>query len=669
MKRAAADGVLVPVLGLEISALTDYGNAPKGTIAQEYGQDPGQPRCSQAKELHEVARRSCEMTQHLKVVPLDAQLVQHYRGEWKYEDPPRRKEMVEYLGQIVCAEIGDVQCAMGEHIDENERRFMDLKIDLVALALGLSRSWTQWLAAQSSPLSTIKSDDAAPDSVADENFVTIYLARSVDHAAALHQRQQQGLWAEPRDLHLEWVYEKLLLLASQIFSSRPQAFWLDSVTQSGDPEGASGFAGRHSEFVADHVGTNWRMKGQGGVPEVRKGGSAGNPGVRVSHVLWAESLIMHVLLSGTSAYRTIEQIAFLLSLDDNVADLPNLSADPFEVGLLYPQDRRDMEALRSLLRDAEVVDGGSRAPGAFHRAIARLMRQTIDHFDIPDPDASYASKRRKTGRKTHVRSEESPEQPSLPAQKQIIITMALDREMERALDEEFDAYRLLIPVWIPLKSESGELRSKAGWLHGEMKVVEQDGRRIGRCSEWIDVTAYTEDQTPKVSLVGDGPVLVKLFGSPLTDVRPEDFEAGTTDYDPTPRRGGIRPRVVLDESQLLRLLFGNATPMQVRGMDDALLKSRMFFFGQDAVTWSDRIPYLMMETLRGSEGATQDRLERDDDTVPAAGEMERVVAIGDRSTYGDSLFLRLRIARNLEDMSIRETALEIMKGVIDDGIR
>jgi len=680
VKDAAGAGEFVPVLGLEISCLPAYGDAPV-SVAAFYGQEAESPVCAQTKELEEVARRKCEIIGYLRAAVESevalTNLQKRFNGRWITDvDEKLARRLQDYLTASSSA-LDSNECALGEGLDDPDLRFIDLKIDLVNLALSLTQAWTTWLSEEASPISRIQGDTPAQVRFADNEDVNLYLAACVDHCAVLLGKANKNEWEPPANLHIEWIYQKLLLLASQVFGSAPDLFWVQGGKWSPARIAAGNFVGRHAGFIRRFpVATNWALDEGDESPHAI---SQPKAGVRLSHALWVDRLLSHVLFAGTHAHRTSGQLAFLMSMHEKITELPNLTADPFEVGLLYAYaDDQGMSALKEALENSErVLAEGAlvpRPPDAFHIAVARIFRDTIDGLErgaAPvNPEPGIAGKMRTQKPKEDGQAEN---RKSLAAKKQIIVSLSLDREMERALERELDVYRLLVPVWLPLRNsdtraEGGET-SHGTWMYGTFRRIADSEPRTFECLGWVDVESKDGNERPATSLVGDGPLLVKLFGSPLTDV-------GTVqDYQSRPNidlsgKGEIRPRVVLDEGELLRLLF-SAVPDQVSGLRDALLRSKMFFFGQDAVTWSDRIPFLMMESLRGSEGESRTRSNPVASTDGGATDppisRTQVTAIGNPGSFGGPLFTRLQIARNVGVIPML-VAREIMEGAISDGI-
>lgn len=680
VQKAAADGVFVPVIGLEMSANPDYGKASP-RVADAYGQDPDGPMSSQDTELAGVWSHQCRLAAQVSAEepsgsakaywPLlpafpDAALPLATSAGMPHKPEVGRIALAAFIKSMSWPGRGGMYCNAEEAAEQTAEDvvYEDLIADAALLAMTMKRAWSTWLADDSEPFSSVNSDSPIGKDYPQDEGVHYVLCACLEHCWDLLAASRSKRWTEPHDLLLRSIYSKLLLLGSQVLGGEPNLIW--KVAPDGFGIEPSDFIGRHGETIRSYGAdaTGWRWSGSG-LPQSRSISHGVDYGLRLPHVLWTESLVRHLFLAGTRAYRTASQIAFLLALDDEGGELPNMSGDPFEVGLLHEANTgRDIAALRSLLDFAETVLDAEgvlrpRPPGAFHRALAKVIARMLEVGGTRQ--ASVAASKRKTGATSAGQA----------AVKAILLTMALDREMERAFELELDSYRLLIPVWLPLKSANPrERRSEAAWMLGEFEVVVDDAThaRISVCRGWINVTTLDADARLKANVLGRGPLLIKLFGSPLTDVGScEDYVSSCEIIDV---RSEIQPRVVLDERELLRLL-SESIPAQVQALHDALLNAHFFFFGQNAVSWSDRIPYLMIDAIRRQGAAVQAGTDADDGASrrESPGETALAVAFAHRSEYGDSLFDRLKIKGNdVDEAAVLDVALAIMRGIIDEGI-
>ena len=667
VQDAAAEGVFVPVIGFEMAANPDYGKAAP-SVAESYGQDPDYPMSVQDTELSRVWSHQCRLAGRVLAEQPGASSESYWPTLPVDEADPGvlvRSSLASFIKSMNWPGRGGMFCDADESAEQSpdEMSYDDLVIDVALLALAMKRAWSTWLTSDSEPLSSVSSNSPIPYHLLQDQNVHYVLAACLEHCSSLLAASRSKRWVEPHDLQLRSIYTKLLLLGSQVLGGQPDAMW--SVAPTGVDIESSEFVGRHGEAIRSYGAgpTGWKWSGSG-LPLPRSISHGSEYGLRLPHVLWTESLVRHLFLSGTRAYRTASQIAFLLALDDDGGDIPNMSGDPFEVGLLHKtQTGQDTRVLHDLLEFAETVpsDSGAllpRPPGAFHRAIGKVIAAMLAASE--SPQVSVAAGKRRTGGTGAGQA----------GDKAILLTMALDREMERALELEVDDYRLLIPVWLPLKGGRRERRSEAAWVLGEFSVQADPttGVRSSVCNGWLNVTTLDSDARLKASVRGRGPLLVKLFGSPLTDVGMcSDYVDSCEMIDV---QDVIQPRVVLDERELLRLL-SEAIPPQVAGLHAALLNSQLFFFGQNAMTWSDRIPYLMIDAIRHQETSFRSEADPSDTPDPAAmrNDAALAVAFANRSEYGDSLFDRLKIKGNdADEAAVIDIAIEIMKGIVHDGI-
>jgi len=352
--------------------------------------------------------------------------------------------------------------------------------------------------------------------------------------------------------------------------------------------------------------------------------------------VWLEHLLQFTLLSETRAFRTRHEIAFALSLGDPGVGIPRIPSDPFEVGLLYSEiDLADSSTLIHLIQHASRDDVGSpRPPGSFHRTLARIVRRNLDMLEERDP---------------------------VEARKQIVISLGMDLSMERALEEQFDEYSVLVPVFAILRAGDSP-RKKRGAPASE---DEGGGEAPPRNSDWLlahvrkaDGVFTTAWQDVRVSPhnLGDspGPLLIKLFGSPCHSL-PEASTLGNPNLDTEIAPNPIH-RLVLDEMELLNLLL-RLTPEEghLHGLVDRLERSQLFFFGESTLSWGDRVPYLMVDKIQGSKSPQGHRKKRGTDTSS--------VAMAKGNAFVSGVWNRLNVAQLREEEQLELIVSRIVSEV------
>jgi hypothetical protein len=528
-------GTFVPVLGFEISCLQAYNTTPRNA-RQAFG--------SMSTQLRELARQRARIQSAIRLL-----------GENSQE--------ARYLNQFTPAS-GDVA---GPE-DSDDGQMIHLTKNLAALACELTRIWSWWHQYNPSPLGSAVPEEPVDPSIVNVPDAVVAMRRSLDCCAQLFNRREMN-GREPNSLHIEWVYEKLLSLASQIFDRGK--LWSESdfsdddglTAQDGNDFAATGFRERHGRFIAGREQeTNWSEHRSGGPFEPLS--ASNSVGIRLSHLIWLQGLLRHVLLCGTRAYRTRTELAFLLSLDDKILQLPDIAADPFEIGLLYA-GAVDKNTLTDVLRFCEgsgptQVAAEPEIPQVFYWALARFLKHER---------AKLANQRFR------------------PC-KQVILSMCLDREMERALAREFPSFRVAFPVVEPLIAANLD---KPGWLFIE---CESDGTES---SPGYRVTRFL-DPTPDDFLESGGPLIVKMFGSPLESLPDPGSHVPLVGFLEPGQR--FSHRLVLDETALLSS-FDSFVPREIGEMTTKLSRGRFFYFGQNAIRWSERVPYSLARTLEGRE--------------------------------------------------------------------
>ncbi len=568
-------GTFVPVLAFELACLPQY-NLTRGVSSGDHGLE--------SRQLQQLALQ----------VERCARAVGILRGTG--ESPQSQIEMcaTRYLENLTSNLNLDKPPAPAEAPSRAQDGtdmlrtpvFDNLVTNLARLATALTSAWARHLATIPIPVRFGRDELVVPASLLSSSKppITCHLRQSLNCCAVLYDvvERQGERREEPNSLKMKWVYEKLLLFASEVFGQ--EAVWQegDACDQNNLCCGVvwrDTFRERHSKFIrVQGERTGWNY-------ELRRVGRE-DVGVRVSHLQWLQGLLKHLLLAGTRAYRTRSELAFLLLLDDEARRLPDAATDPFEMGLLLGTER-DKKTLTDVLAFCEALSGAARpdASGSshgihpFYGALARFLRQ------------ERAVVERNRVREVRSRS-----------RRQVVVSMGFDREMERALAHEFDRFRIALPVRLPILDTEHDMEHEpvagpvrrtptASWLVGECV---RTGTPLGyRVQGWVPFGDEQQDGS-SIVLEHDGPLVVKLFGSPLEDVgdafRESHKESGTINPN-----GVIEHRLVLDETALLSSL--------VRCLPDGgdlgsyLSSNSLFFFGQDALRWSERVPYSLVRFL------------------------------------------------------------------------
>ncbi len=372
-------------------------------------------------------------------------------------------------------------------------------------------------------------------------------------------------------LHIEWIYCKLLYLFSQIFY--PHELWdagcspcqapgkKDKVLScyvSGqcDELSQNQFSNVHSRLIRTLSGeTNWEVNYNN--IEVKE--SPRTIFIDLNHIQWLQRLIRHLLLHQTRRFRTREELAFMLSLNDEVKGLAGETSDPFELGSLFAiKDQFDIRLLKETLKYCE-GDDEPNPPQPFSWSLARMLKQY-------------------------------PSSNSLG--KHILLSLSLDRELERAMSYWFDSFHLLIPVNITEESRGQE----TGWLLGYCTSEKDQNTQkpIGRYTidKWQMIYRDVLKNDGSVWQESKGPLIVKLFGAPLEDIP----ESNDLRYDKKEDEIiEIQHRIVLDESRLWKSLSDQLElPGDVNTPTGTAFRC---FFGQDAIRWSERLPFYKCNKL------------------------------------------------------------------------
>jgi hypothetical protein len=551
--RAIAEGVFVPVLGFDIAASTTYAD----TLSGGFGTSSSE--CSpQHRELAKVAARLSLLRAHLRAAFDDSDLAR---------DPSwLAHEYLEDMSGYYCGKYGlDDVVEAEECTSPPVFRFQVAIARLVAV---LTAAWADDLARSPKPVSSAYSSHASPVEIDGPYFQAFGLLReTLDVCLTVIEEGPPVSSLEKKEVY--FVYGKLLRLAAQV-PAADHHLWENTE-----------FRTRHmpklTQLLRRGFLVGWEVPSDG-YPRISHTTVAG---IGMAHLYWVEELLRYTLLAETRAYRRRSELAFALSLDDIEIGIPRFPADAFEIGLLYSAaSTHDLRVIHDTLNYCAGSNNEMpRKAGGFHRLLAMICRQTID---------------RATSEK------------SLVARKQIMISLGMDQELERAIEEQFDVYRVLIPVSIAVRGNMGTQAEEPG--RGRSQHVTRPIWLLGKVSrggegtfetDWID-TSNTD-----VDIAGDGPLIIKLFGSPAHSLPSPSAMAANPNFDPTAPRPNPSHRLVLDEMGLMNLLFRlYPDESHVRGLTHRLRSSRLFFFGQDAVTWGDRIPYMIVDAIRGSSDAT-----------------------------------------------------------------
>lgn len=557
---AAQEGRFVPVLGFDVAASTDYADArpydlescATGPSAQSTAEDLVR---AQLEAIEDALKRDEDHgTMALKYV-------RKLRSQWKTSKQ-----------RDGCAEP-DRQAAA------NSMELVDLQAALVTMAAELTRQWADLLGREPRPLGTTWSDFTASY---DETQGFFYDCFRSCLNSSLTLYRARALTGSLRAIDLKWIYVKLLILTSHVLGDS-KSFWR--------PEDDDDFAERHMRLI-DDLGEDcgWdisRIDIPVYSPSPATAAHSDEIGIRLSHLVWLEDLLRFTLFSQTRAYRARADIAFALSLRDGETGIPRMHDDPFEIGLLYrraqlTESEGEEGVLSELVKYATVDDkGGERSAGAFHRSLALLMR----HFDATSPRSAVA------------------------------MVLGFDLEMEHAIEEaEFASYRVLLPVRLPLderkkrevdasgdddKSKASEELAQNTWLLGNF--TRQDSR--------YEVTWRTLDGP--FSIRDGGPIVIKLFGSPGHTLPPlSEVEGATQNFEATDRPSH---RLVLDEMEIIDAILRTDFCL-LQGLQQQLQNSMFFCFGRDALSWGDRVAYLVVDAIRtrGREGGDTPIAKQDD---------------------------------------------------------
>lgn len=609
IEKAASSAKFVPVIGLDFSCSPEYSKIP--------------PDVKKKFDCHSSQRAELAR-QH---VHIDAILE-------RFSDSASDNLCKAYLKSFRPISVTQQEC-----IDSESKTYYDahpefimLQANLIRLATSLVLDWSKEFSLNPWPIGPIFKERPVELS---SDFHSSYknMRRTLNCCSVLWESSTKDDSFFLNSLRIEWIYAKLLMFSSEVFDA-------NTLWNQPDPcheekkcciaESGRSFKERHIRYLGDwRDRTNWTVDFK---PRHRRD----DIGVTFSHILWLQSLIRHLLLSGTRAYRTAEELSFLLSLDDMAGvELPDASVDPFEIALLAGRTDGDMDSLRGLLSYCE---GNNRSPHLFYWALARYLRFMRTHMVVNNDNNDRNYMERKS---------------SELWERQVVLSICLDRELERGIAKEFDKFRILIPVRISLRDGKNS-NDKASWLIGECKRNPSNG--IGyEVEKWIHA-----ESDHKSDLQHDGPLLIKLFGSPLEilphpkNLFPDGSNARYLYSRDSDSR--IKHRLVLDETELISSLF-RLIP-HYADLIDFLKKTNMFFFGQHVTRWSGRVPYLLVQRLDPSERSDSISNEDDVSEKNEAG----AESFGESTIIGKTALKKLNITSNTEpETMIRRFVKEVAK--------
>lgn len=585
--EAARGGSFVPILGSELSCSPEYNDIPSDEVSlSSFG--------AISPQLEQLALQRLRIDRSMTVLRAAENPVRTYLEQFE----PR------VLGEQSTVDAGHELLATGQ--------YETLLANVARLAVHLTVVWAEHLQASPAPIGPTRSEVVAPiSSMAPEPAILLH--KCLNCCSVLCARFKKD---QPNSLKLDQVYSKLLILAFELYRDD---FWrmpnpCVSPCKFCEPAHVGNFRDSHRKFVGKHKNLSWLEN-----LTVRTTAPTARAGVRLSHLFWLEGLMRHLLLAGTRAFRTRNELAFLLLLDDNISQLPDLSGDPFEMSLLYnccTEVASDRATLVDVLRYCEGGAGTLLATPEtgqpLYRALAMFLSQVRALLRNEGVDESSA-------------------------ERQVVLSMCLDREMERAMALEFTRFRVALPVYLPVQPVGPPHRHgttgggwRPAWLLGN--CVQSPGTPpVGyEVETWSHLTDGQD-----LDLTYDGPLLVKMFGSPL-EALPTTL-AGS-DYGRPNKR--LLHRLVLDETDLLSSLF-RYLPEAGNVLNTYLGSRSLFFFGQDARRWSGRAPYLLVRSLAGLEYMSSPIAEQDDKTSKRS---TSAVSFGELGAIGAAALLKLDIS-------------------------
>ena len=277
--------------------------------------------------------------------------------------------------------------------------------------------------------------------------------------------------------------------------------------------------------------------------------------LRLDEVAWLDDLVWYTLRCRTAAYPTSAELAFQLGLMTNtIRGLRRGSLAP--AAELHADYERQAESIRAWCQLCEA----GQPPLKLHLGLAAALQLQFEH-------------RRK---KAH-------------GSFSMAFTTNYDRELERAFDHLELTYHVVFPVYVSLPRRS--LPAGEAWLF--TTVAPRSGHRpsdLRDCTSW-----EAPDLAPEQI---DGPIVVKLHGSPL-------------DRLPCPAAVGAPPSylihhlIVLSESSYLGAIKRALPPWMHAELKDPYRE--LWFLGHSLVDWDVRL-WLHERQIGGVGGAGTARM-------------------------------------------------------------
>jgi hypothetical protein len=381
----------------------------------------------------------------------------------------------------------------------------------------------------------------------------------------------------PKLLRVDSIYYKLLRLSAEVFGSNPQSFW--------DIDNGPAFHARHQAIIKDFFNkgdfrTGWVPGSDGPTPNKD---AVDTRGMKLLHLIWLESLLREVCLCPTRAYRTRDEFAYALSLArSQFADMPTVTGDLYELGLICdPLDEKMREPIQEILRYSSWMDDECqvrRPVSHLHNALVQLLMTSDDDERIPTKGGSDF--------------EVAPVKRT-----PLVLSMGFDLEMERAFDDRGVGYRVVIPVMYRLasKDETGR-EMKKDWIVGAFSPAE-DGKTDG--AHQVEWTTLEKVNKGSDGPCANGPMIIKLFGSPLHPLpSAKEIEFPGIDADTV-----LQHALVLDERLIIDFLVEMSNPNVFAVIADLLAKRNLYFLGQSADTWGERAPLYLVGALQSWQAA------------------------------------------------------------------
>jgi hypothetical protein len=302
------------------------------------------------------------------------------------------------------------------------------------------------------------------------------------------------------------------------------------------------------------------------------GDLASGASLNLMDLVWIGNLFWHCLRFDLPYHPTTAELAFQLSLCTEAAAGSSRKAPP-----LLAQAAQVVEGREELL--ATWFEAYAKHPGQsqFYRVMAQWLKKS---FAISDPSAKnlYAPR-------------------PLP----IVFTTNYDQELESALDAERCPYHVVLPVSFgwgkadPTGVEQTSYTFEPLWLtqritfSGETRQL-NPWEYAGRTASTSEGSDDSQDPIwPRTKF--DGPVIVKLHGSPLATLPAKDDVLRPPEKVTVKLEGGYdviyKHRVIISESDYLEDLRRQIPVWLQRSLSSR--KRRLFFLGQSIADWNIRL--------------------------------------------------------------------------------